>query len=204
MLKRLREHPMHRPSQFAAMVQGIPRDVLHFGPFCDGCGYAPMGDLNGAAPISLLFLPWNPMNVPGLVVSVIVDTINAIARAWLGADIFQKSRKTVPPFSTYANTATAPVAVGAMPSVITSLFHRYPGHMFGCLAQAMAWAATPASAGDGQSSDYGDSADCLGTAAVASKQPSRSILAWTGLTDHDESAESLAPFKSYEESGHGS
>lgn len=78
------------------------------------------------AVVARLFLWCCPTAIPGFVITIIVNTINRVARIWHRSDVFQECCKRRSPSFAHSDTATAPVIIIGHRWPITPLFNSLP------------------------------------------------------------------------------
>jgi len=90
-----------------------------------------------------LLLSGRPSTIAGFVVATIVDAVNRISRSWAWSHIFKKRREIMQPSVADNNAPATVIRPIGRSSVVTSPFHIFPRHIFGCALCSMFEESSP-------------------------------------------------------------
>lgn len=91
----------------------------------------------GSLVVALLY-PGRPADVSGLIVSVVLDPIKAVFRAWSMSDVGQERAEILAPFLAHFNASARVVFRAAPTRIATALPHPDPDLVFRCVRCAVA------------------------------------------------------------------
>ena len=124
------EHAFRGPTPPQSAVDGSFGDAGTFGPRGDAQRFAANGQEHVVAPIAALLFFCRPPDVSRLVVSVHVDSVDAVEWARSGADVGQERREIVKPFRADGDSASSVSDVFTTRNGRTSAPHVFPRRVF--------------------------------------------------------------------------
>ena len=126
-----RQRTFNRPlSPVKPCVKGSRLDVDVSCPFAQRASFASVSDKPSVPRVVRLLPLRRPPNVSGLIVSVVVNAINAVLGRRFLPNVFKKRREAANPLRVYTNTSSAVVLVRLVVWVQAAVFKVFPGSIF--------------------------------------------------------------------------
>ena len=120
--------PFWRPSPLQTTVHRISRNPLLASPRGHAHGFPVNGQKDVRGPVLGLLPPRGPPHISGLIITIVVDSIDRIGRRWPQSNVLNKSLESAitKPFLTHTN----PVFIGTVHRTAARM-HCLPDHVFG-------------------------------------------------------------------------
>jgi hypothetical protein len=113
-------------------LQRLVGKSCYFGPFLQGHGAFIPRQQDGDASVSILSRSHYPSNISGLVIQIIVDSIDAVLRCWTWSNVSEKVGVGPSPAIAYGYATSTPIFVARSIGVRATLDHFSPAVVFGC------------------------------------------------------------------------
>lgn len=133
-----RQRPLKGPLQFD---NTLPQDAVPHAettcPISKWKRFAVEGERITIAPVVTLFIVRGPAHIVGLIITIVVNAIQRVFRAWPVTHISQERLKRIAPLATHANTSTAVANKTFTCRCSAAVVHVDPRSMFWRASQAM-------------------------------------------------------------------